>query len=109
MNETNNEEFPDIQLDFAAHGPNWLVGRSGRTRKTKNKDLQKTDDKKLAELAKIKEELSTEMEEKMNQKLKAILGKIAKVNPTLQMNVEELCVENSLKDVDEVDGDGVDS
>ena len=45
------EEDVEVEIDLAAHGPNWLVGRSGITRKTK-KDLPTRDNKKSAELTK---------------------------------------------------------
>ncbi|KAK1388445.1 hypothetical protein POM88_016623 [Heracleum sosnowskyi] len=50
-------------------------------------------------------ELSADMEEKMNQKLKTILEKIVDENPTLKINVEELC-DNSVEEGDKSDGEG---
>lgn len=95
-----------MDIDFAAHATNWLVGRTGVTRKTK-KALAKKENNRSAELAKIREELSAEMEEKMNQKLKSILGRIAEQNPTLKINVEELC-DNSVENEDSSDGEDAD-
>ncbi|XP_074325248.1 uncharacterized protein LOC141662100 [Apium graveolens] len=42
------------ELDFEAHGPNWLLGRSGRIRKS-NKKLEKTGQTDSADVEKMRE------------------------------------------------------
>ncbi|KAK1373229.1 hypothetical protein POM88_029422 [Heracleum sosnowskyi] len=99
--ESDDEDEEMVELDLAGHGPNWLVGRSGRTRRTK-KNMPKKDHTDSAELAKVREEIVVEMQEKMKKKLRKIFEKLAEMNPTLNVNVEELCAESS---DDEVDAD----
>ncbi|KAL6582166.1 hypothetical protein OROMI_006180 [Orobanche minor] len=84
------------------HGPNSLVGRSGRTRKSK-KDMSKIDNKNSAQLKQLRDDLASEMEDKMNQKLEKILGKLAEQNPSLNINIKELCATTSVEDRDEID------
>ncbi|KAL8121437.1 hypothetical protein AgCh_018240 [Apium graveolens] len=114
-----NEELADddnekmAELDFEAHGPNWLLGRSGRTRKS-NKKLEKTGHIDSADVEKMREEIAAEMDDKLNKKLKKILGRLAEMNPAINVNVDELCAESSVeadasdddeKDRDDDDGD----
>lgn len=84
-------------MDFQGHGPNWLVGRTGITRKTK-KAAMKIENANSSELAKIRDELASEMEDKMNKKLEKILGKLAEENPSLNINVKELLVDACAED-----------
>lgn len=99
--ESDDEDEEMVELDLAAHRPNWLVGRSGRTRKTK-KNLSKKDNTDSTELAKLKEEIAAELEEKMKKKLKKIFVKLAEMNHALNVNVDQLCAESS---VDKVNAD----
>ena len=109
MEESDNVDEPMIEL-LAAHG---RVGRSGRTRKTK-KNVPKNSNTDSEEMTKvIREQLAAEMEEKMKIKLRKIFEKLGEMNPALNINVEELCAENSEVDADgeededgEEDGDG---
>ena len=78
-----------VEIDFAAHGPNWLVGRSGRTSKTRN--ITTYESRKAEELATLRKEIAAEMEDKLNKKLKTILEHLAEKNPSLHINVDELC------------------
>ena len=95
------------EIDLAAHRPNWLIGRSGRTRKTK-KNLPDTVTNKSVELEKVREEIATEMEDKMNRKLRKILEKLGEMNPTLNVNIEDMCADSSgdddMHEDDDVDG-----
>lgn len=94
-----------VDLDFAAHAPHWLVGRSGKTRKSKKK-LPKNDSTDSVELAKMREEIAAEIDDKMNKKLRKIFGRLVKMNPTVNVIVDELCAESSVEaDGDEEDGD----
>ncbi|XP_063939733.1 uncharacterized protein LOC135148442 [Daucus carota subsp. sativus] len=47
------------EIDSAAHGPNWLVGRSGRTSKTRNITTHKS--RKAEELATLRKEIAAEI------------------------------------------------
>ncbi|XP_074340711.1 uncharacterized protein LOC141678320 isoform X2 [Apium graveolens] len=96
-----DEEMAD--LDLAAHGPNWLVGRSGITRKTKKK-LTKEGKTDSSELEKATEKLAAAMEEKMQKKLRKIFEKLGELNPGLNIDVEELCAQSSAE-VDENEDD----
>ncbi|XP_074341832.1 uncharacterized protein LOC141679226 [Apium graveolens] len=87
-----DEEMAD--LDLAAHGRNWLVGRSGITRKTKKK-LTKEGKTDSSELEKATEKLAAAMEEKMQKKLRKIFEKLGELNPGLNIDVEELCAQSS--------------
>lgn len=102
--EKSDEDEQMVDLDLESHGPNWLVGRSDRTRKTK-KTLPKNVNTDSAELTKMREEIAVEMEEKM-KKLSKIFVKLDEMNPDLNINVEYLYAESSVEvDVGE-DGDG---
>ncbi|WOG86088.1 hypothetical protein DCAR_0205286 [Daucus carota subsp. sativus] len=83
-----------MELDFDNHAPHWLLGRSGRTRKTMLDKMQKREKNRSAELTKVREELSREMEEKMNRKLKNILEKIVQMT-SLQIDIKELLADDN--------------
>ncbi|XP_074328728.1 uncharacterized protein LOC141666562 [Apium graveolens] len=97
--ETGGDSEAEVQLDFDGHGPNWLVGRTGITRKTK-KNAMKIERTNSAKLEKLWEELASEMEEKMNKKMENILGKLAEENSSLNIIVKELLVDACAGDRD---------
>ena len=94
-----------MELEFADHAPHWLLGRSGRTRKTMLDKMQKREKNRSAELTKVREELSREMEEKMNRKLKNILEKIVQMT-SLQIDIEELLADDNTDHGAEAEMDG---
>ncbi|KAL6553775.1 hypothetical protein OROMI_019448 [Orobanche minor] len=94
--------YPSLGGAEYSHGPNSLVGRSGGTRKSK-KDMSKIDNKNSAQLKQLRDDLASEMVDKMNHKLEKILGKLVEQNPSLNINVKELCATTSVKDGDEID------
>ncbi|KAL1805035.1 hypothetical protein ACET3Z_028103 [Daucus carota] len=108
-NDENLEERPsdhdedEAEIDFEAHGPNWLVGRTGRRRKSAKKQPENIGHTDSADLEKMRKEIAAEMDDKMNKKLGKILGRLAEMNPTLNVNVEELCGQTDGSD-DEDDG-----
>lgn len=58
----------------------------------------------------MREELATEMDDKMNKKLRKIFGRVEEMNPTDNVNVNEFCAESSVEAYgDEEDGAEVDS
>ena len=56
--------------------------------------MQKREKNRSAELTKLREELSREMEEKMNRKLKNILEKIVQMT-SLQIDIDELLADDN--------------
>lgn len=97
-----NEEMAEV--DFEAHGPNWLVGRSGRTRKTKKMVAKTGQLTNSADLEKMRKEIVAEMDDKMNKKLRKFFGRLVEANPSINVNFEELCAESSVEGSDKVDG-----
>ena len=91
--EEEVSDHDSMELDFDNHAPHWLLGRSGRTRKTMLDKMQKREKNRSAELTKLREELSREMEEKMNRKLKNILEKIVQMT-SLQIDIDELLADD---------------
>ena len=75
-----------MELEFADHAPHWLLGRSGRTRKTMLDKMQKREKNRSAELTKVREELSREMEEKMNRIVQMT---------SLQIDIDELLADDN--------------
>lgn len=99
----SDHDEDEAEIDFEAHGPNWLVGRTGRTRKSAKKQPENIGHTDSADLEKMRKEIAAEMDDKMNKKLGKILGRLAEMNPTLNVNVEELCGQTDGSD-DEDDG-----
>nr|XP_017245333.1 PREDICTED: uncharacterized protein LOC108216991 [Daucus carota subsp. sativus] len=58
--EEEVSDHDSVELDFDNHAPNWLLGRSGRTRKTMLDKMQKREKNRSEELIKLREELSLE-------------------------------------------------
>ncbi|KAL8101227.1 hypothetical protein AgCh_033197 [Apium graveolens] len=80
------------------HGRSYLVGRLIRKKESKGNSPTRVSDQYLASLTeKIRDELKQEMEEKMDRNvrelrdsIKVMLSKLAKKNPELQIDIEEL-------------------
>ncbi|KAL1814618.1 hypothetical protein ACET3Z_017192 [Daucus carota] len=104
LEESAGQDEEITNLDFEAHGPNPLVGRTGRTRKSAKKQSENIGHTHSEDLEKMRKEIAAEMDDKMNKKLRKILGRLAEMNPTLNVNVEELCGETDGSD-DEDDGE----
>ena len=83
-----------MELDFDNHAPIGFLAEVGRTRKTVLDKMQKREKNRSAELTKLREELSREMEEKMNRKLKNILEKIVQMT-SLQIDIDELLADDN--------------
>ncbi|WOH00611.1 hypothetical protein DCAR_0519979 [Daucus carota subsp. sativus] len=94
------------------HGPNWLLGRSGKSRRTMNKPLhvgQSSTSNSTADVAEMKktirDELVAEMQEmiykKVQEKLTKVMGRLGELVPDLrEVAVEDFCA-NVDKGVDE--------
>ena len=87
-----------------AHGPNWLLGRSSKSRNTKinlpllnQSSNSTTTSASVADLKKtIREELATEMleiiDKKVLEKLSTSIGRLGEIVPDLRgISVEKLC------------------
>ncbi|WCJ37370.1 hypothetical protein M5689_018515 [Euphorbia peplus] len=91
----NNESVEQLIRGDVAHGPTWLDGRHGRPQISKKHSRENTSDSYVEDLtAKIKYNLEREMEEKMDKRLKEtltlILKKLAKDNPNLKIDLEDI-------------------
>ncbi|CAH9109331.1 unnamed protein product [Cuscuta epithymum] len=64
-----------------SHGPNYLIGRRGRSKKRKESPPN---------ISKLKEEMADEMNKKIQHCLAFAITKLAADNPNLKVNVEEL-------------------
>ncbi|CAH9127220.1 unnamed protein product [Cuscuta epithymum] len=65
-----------------SHGPNYLIGRRGRSKKRKEPPPH---------ISKLKEEMADEMNKPIQHCLAFAITKLAADNPNLKVNVEELC------------------
>ncbi|KAL8094207.1 hypothetical protein AgCh_035910 [Apium graveolens] len=65
----------------------------GRIRKS-NKKLAKTGNTDSTDVENVSEEIAAEMDDKLNKKLRKILGRLAEMNLAINVNGYELCVKN---------------
>ncbi|XP_074347098.1 uncharacterized protein LOC141685921 [Apium graveolens] len=108
----NNSAHTEKKSKKPAHGPNWLIGRSGRTRKTVKLDVPAFSQSSsasidVADLKKsIKEELLTEMQEiidkKVREKLSKVIGRLGDIVP----DFNDIAVQELYSDVDEGQSEG---
>ncbi|KAL8094211.1 hypothetical protein AgCh_035914 [Apium graveolens] len=114
-NVANRKKVTDThtvgRISFAQLRSKMLLGRGGIIRKS-NKKLAKTGHTDSADVEKMREEIASEMDDKLNKKLKKILGRLAEMNPATNVNVDELCVKSWIEadgsDDDEKDRDADD-
>lgn len=105
-----------------SHGPNWLLGRSGKCRKTKSQQPKLFSSSTTAAATNIddlkktlREEIMAEMQEmverKVCEKMSKVIKKLGEMNPEFQhLDVEELCAggddtEDSVQEVDDLEDD----
>nr|XP_017233268.1 PREDICTED: uncharacterized protein LOC108207323 [Daucus carota subsp. sativus] len=92
-----------------SHGPNWLLGRSGKCRTTKKAQEEKlltTSTANVDELRKtITKEVMAEMDRKICEKMKRIMEKLGDINPDFKnLDVEELWADDASEDDEEDNG-----
>ena len=92
-----------------SHGPNWLLGRSGKCRKTNKAQEEKlltTSTANVDELRKtITKEVMAEMDRKMCEKMKRVMAKLGDINPDFKnLDVEELWADDASEDDEEDNG-----
>ncbi|KAL8094197.1 hypothetical protein AgCh_035900 [Apium graveolens] len=46
----------------------------------------------------MREKISAEMDDKLNKKLRKILGRLVEMNPAINVNIDELCVKSLFED-----------
>ncbi|WOH08825.1 hypothetical protein DCAR_0728275 [Daucus carota subsp. sativus] len=93
-----------------SHGPNWLLGRSGKCRKTNKAQEEKlltTSTANVDELRKtITKEVMAEMDRKMCEKMKRVMAKLGDINPDFKnLDVEELWAGDASEDDEEDNGE----
>lgn len=115
----NVQDGSGEQVKKPKHGPNWLLGRSGKCRKTKQDQQQKllssstpTDMNDLKKT--LREEIMSEMQEmvdrKVSEKMTKVIVKLGEINPDFKdLDVEELCASSGGESEDNNDQEDDDS
>lgn len=75
------------------HNPSWLVGRFIRKKESKDKSETSTtsgaSNQYMADLTeKIRAELTQEMDDKVDRKVREMMKKLADKNPTLKFDID---------------------
>ncbi|KAL6551373.1 hypothetical protein OROMI_021861 [Orobanche minor] len=100
LNSGNQAEADAMVSHDKEHGRNWLVGRGGKSSGTK---VHASSSHYVDELTtKIKLDLETELEAKVNKKVQEnltwVLKKLSDANPDLKLDIGEFCVTVSSED-----------